>query len=71
MEIKDVKLLKKGDEDNALQVTLENGDVMIVPIEPENRHYQEAAAWYKAKKTKPFKFTFRQTDRKKVFGEVE
>lgn len=68
MEIKDVELVNHEFAPEHFLVTYENGQQVSVPIDPGNKDYQEVSQWYKAKKTKPFKHTFRNTDRKKIFG---
>ena len=43
----------------SFEVTFIDKEVVIVPNEPLNRHYQEVKEWYLSQEQKPFEFDFR------------
>lgn len=76
MEIKKVKLIhipanrNPKDKDGLAQPVFDdiynfevnNGkEILSIPNDPTNRHYQEVKAWYEKQVEKPFDFNFEQS----------
>lgn len=60
MDIKKVKLLEDSTVITSFQVTLKDGQEMVIPASPENRHYWEVREWYLSQKKEPFEFKFEE-----------